>query len=131
VSRNLRALGAFLSEAARRSDVFEERLRVLQWEWLAWRIAEGERRLRDAPEAGPFWKDGVKAYVAALRLAMTGPDLAIASDLAAVYGRAGARATFRRIVRGFGELLAAWPDMVAAARELEESDAASARRVTA
>jgi hypothetical protein len=72
-------------------------------------------RHRGAPA---FWARDVARAREILAAAVASPAAAHPADLVAAFGEADGRAAFRDLVRRYGELLRAWPDLWEAARAL-------------
>ena len=113
----MRALGAYLADAAGRPDFnafVRERLRAMNERFLA----TIDDRLREDAPAAPFWAEDLRRYRSMLVRAMDAPEYAVPLDLRRGRDALAARAALRRIVRRFGELTAVWPEMLAVARRL-------------
>src|SRR5262249_17709266 len=116
---SLRALGRSLEEwgSAAPAD-FEELVRLLLWNQASRRIGLLEGQLHEARGRPGFWADAVGRLLAALRAALADREYAVPSDLAGLTDGRDALGPFQRLVLRFGRLVQAWPDMVAAAKEL-------------
>jgi hypothetical protein len=111
VGRHLQRLGAL---PAGDWDAFVTRRRRHR----ASRLIEELRRARDRYRGEPaFWARDVDRALAALQADLLAPAT-VADDLAAGRDAAAAHALGRRLVARFGDLLVAWPDLVATARNL-------------
>jgi hypothetical protein len=71
---------------------------------------------RGSPE---FWARDVRRTATLVRAALSRPGLGYPADLTGAYGEEEGRAVGQRLVRRYGELLCAWPAMMAAAVELK------------
>ena len=118
-ARSLRALGAMLEQLGGLPiDDLEEILRVhvLRARTMdLWMLDDVLHVHGGSPE---YWARDVERAITLLRAAVERPTLARASDIADVLGPDEARFAMARLVRRYGQLCAAWPDMLAAAAEL-------------
>ncbi len=74
-------------------------------------------RHRRAPA---FWARDATRAAETLRAALARPSIGYPADLVAAFGEEAARPLFARLVRRYGELLQAWPELFAAAIELRQ-----------
>jgi hypothetical protein len=118
-ARSLRALGAWLQHlGALPTDELEEVLRVHVLRARTLDLVLLDDALHAYGGSPAYWAKDVERAIALLRKAVERPSLAMASDIAEVHGPEGARLSMQRLVRRYGELCSAWPDMLAAAAEL-------------
>jgi hypothetical protein len=117
--RSLRALGEVLSRwgSLPLAD-FEEIARVQALRGRSLDLALFDDALRRHRRSPAFWARDVDRALALFRESVTRPSLAYAADLTAALGEDGGRAASKDLVRRYGELLRAWPDLWEAAREL-------------
>ena len=80
--------------------------------------------------AAKTWRRDLSAYVELRERAMGGIDFAVPLDLSMGEGVEAARKLAREFVLAFGELVAAWPDIVAAANTLNQRERPLARSLT-
>jgi hypothetical protein len=116
---NLRALGRSLQEwgLAAPAD-FEELVRLLLWNQASRRVALLEGQLRESRGQPGFWADDARRLLACLRDALADRAYAVPIDLDAPDVGRTDPGLFQRLVRRLGRFVQAWPDLVAAAREL-------------
>lgn len=115
---SLRRLGAqFADWGSLDAMEFEELLRK-----QVWRSVAGVFSAQSNPEAPPaeqeFYARYREKYAGILRERVTERDYLLPSDLQQIGGEEQVRALGREIIRRFGELLQAWPEMYAAALRL-------------
>jgi hypothetical protein len=125
----LRSLGRSLAEwgSAPQAD-FQELVRLVLWTQMSRLASQWENQLRE--HSGPaFWAEDVKLLLATLRQALPSPSYEMPCDLSAASGAEDARPRFQSLVRRFGELIQAWPQMVEAAREIRARGIRPAERV--
>jgi len=113
-------LGQSLARLGSASETeFDDVLRSVRASTVARRLEEAEQRLDEEPEAPDYWVADVRDYLRVTRSIPAQPDSHIPADLP---GSARDRMlVFRDLVRQFGELLHAWPDIFASARRLAEA----------
>jgi hypothetical protein len=115
----LRAVGRTLTQwgTAAPAD-FEEVVRLHLWNQMSRQASILESRLRQFGGQPGYWANDVRQLLAVLRQQLPGRDHALPRDLRERFGGEEARTLLQRLVRRFGELLQAWPDLVAGAKEL-------------
>ena len=116
--RNLRALGQWLRNwgGAPPGDLGEF-VRVLAWQQASRQIAKIEglqAKYQDAPQ---FWADDAANYVAMLQASVAKSNYAVPYDLEEAFGTGPAMERLQRLASRLGELLQAWPDLRAAAKQ--------------
>ena len=117
----LRALGAMLERwASWPLAEFEELVRVQVLRTRSLDAAILDEVLRRHRRAPAYWARDVEEAASRLREALPAPGLGLPSDLVAAFGDEQGREANRRMVRRYGELLRAWPDLWEAARELRQ-----------
>lgn len=125
----LRDLGRRLTDLGSLDEpAFEEAVRGVLIGRAAAFARHGEALLAGAPSAPAFWREAVTSEYRDLQRF----TLDIQSRSGGARSPAAADATgvqLRRLLREFGEMLAWWPTMVAAARELRESGQTLAKAV--
>jgi hypothetical protein len=96
--------------------------------------AAGIRELRSLMAAHgrrpQYWAADCEAYIQSRMASIVRPEYGVPGDLRRGGTVTDALNTARRLVTRFGELLAAWPDMVAAARYLRNKEIAVAQPVS-
>ncbi len=97
---------------------FEEIVRVQALRARSLDLAVLDAALARHGRAPAFWARDVERAAEALRAALPEPRLAYPADLVDDFGEEAGRALFRRLCRGFGQILRAWPDLFEAARDL-------------
>jgi hypothetical protein len=118
-AKSLGALGEVLERwASQPLADFEEIVRVQVLRARSLDLAMLESALQRYGRAPAHWARDVERAAEALRAALAEPWLAYPADLTAELGEEEGRARFQRLVRGFGELLRAWPALFAAAVDL-------------
>lgn len=116
---SLRKLGQHLRDLGSMSlPDFEEHLRLRIWQSASPILGQIERSLETAEGAPEFLKRNRRKYLHVVRAALTRNEYIIPRDLAALHGPEHARRLSQQIVRQYGELLEAWPDLVRAAQRL-------------
>jgi hypothetical protein len=118
-ARRLRMLGRYIAEAGSADlEAFEEFVRFRLW-GLARSRTQGILETLKRHEFQPsYWADDCRRHIEAYTNAITQPDYVIPQDLLDGRSPEEARRLSQRLVRRFGELLAAWPDIVEAAKSL-------------
>jgi hypothetical protein len=112
LGRHLRELGAMAI------DDFEARVRAFQQYRVTAFITLLESRLQTHGASQTFWADDAKRMIELLQAATNGEDYLVPRDLRNILGVEAARRLSRELIGRFGELLEAWPALVAAARVL-------------
>jgi hypothetical protein len=97
---------------------FVETIRTQILEQESARLDYLEQELRDDTESPHFWREDLEAYLAQVREALTCDDFDIPFDLKAGRTPDENRALMRELFSRYGRLLEEWPDMVAAAKEI-------------
>lgn len=115
----MRVMGRHLVEVASLPQAdFEEYVRTYVLQIRSTSLAEMEGELARYGSAEGPWVGDVRRYLSLMRESLARPDAVVPADLVAGRGPDEARALCRRVVRRFGELLHAWPDIFDAARRL-------------
>lgn len=118
-ARSLRALGGHLQRLGTLPlDELEEMLRVHVLRARTMDLVMLDDALRVYSGSPGYWAKDVERAITLLRAAVERRNIARSSDMEDVLGPEEARISMQRMVRRFGELCAAWPDMLAAAVEL-------------
>ncbi|HEX7239678.1 MAG TPA: hypothetical protein VF263_05405 [Longimicrobiaceae bacterium] len=114
---SLEHLGAYLRELGSLPDAsFGARVRQLVVPTLTAAAAQAEGLLAGWPDAPPHWRASMEESAAELASLVAREDPASPSDLPG--GPAERSALFRRLLRGYGGVLAHWAEMVGAATEM-------------
>jgi hypothetical protein len=92
--------------------------RLQLWRQLSGFACRLDGQLRSNGGRPAYWAEDVRRVLNVLRDALPAPLYPVPGDLAEVVGEDEARSLGQRLVRRFGQLLQAWPDMVQAARDL-------------
>lgn len=119
---HLVTLGAALERLARRprdADRFLREQVVRALGQMLGRIEQALDQHRRAPQA---WAALVERLAGAVRRALVDPTVHLPAELVGDHGVEGARALLLEHTANVGRLLAAWPAMVGAARELRARD---------
>jgi hypothetical protein len=125
IGRHLCDLGSKMP-AAELEDFIRQRARERTLEDLA-DCAELLRHFGFRPA---YWARDLEAYMSLRREAMAGEDFAVPWDLASPgWSRAEILAHTQEIIRQYGELLLAWPDMIEATKQLKAQGVRLAREV--
>jgi hypothetical protein len=125
IGRHLRDVGSKMP-VAELADFIRQRARERTLEDLA-DCAELLRHFGFRPA---YWARDLEAYMSLRREAMTVEDFAVPSDLACPdWSRTEVLAHTQEIIRQYGELLLAWPDMTEAAKQLKAQGVRLAREV--
>jgi hypothetical protein len=120
--RNMSALGARLQALGELDDAsLAAELRCVMLRGRAREVALLREALLRFDHEPAYWAMDVRRVEMTLRDAMLDPDLAVPRDLAAV--SAAPLRPFAAMVSNYGRLLAQWPLMLEAARELRERGA--------
>jgi len=115
--RNLQSLGRYLTDFGYLDGKdFFHAYRELTLRALGGYLMLAERRLLEHADGPEYWKKDLEEYLAVYRGKICADDFFIPWDLPG--DREERLALFQELVRRFGALLIAWPDMVAASREL-------------
>lgn len=113
----LRALGAHLGELGRmQPDAFAARARETIARATAAAVAQLEALLAARPGAQPHWRAAVEESRRETAALPAREDASAPSDLPG--SDDARRALFQRLLRGYGDVLTHWPELVEAAREL-------------
>lgn len=99
-------------------DELFERLSWMLARRLAQRLARIDRVLRETRREPLFWARDVERLADTIRERVEEPERAVPVELVASAGLARARGAAIEIAREYGELLAAWPALLDAARSL-------------
>jgi hypothetical protein len=125
IGRHLRDVGAKMP-AAELEDFIRRRAqaRTLQ------DLADCEGLLRHFGRRPAYWARDLEAYMGLRREAMAADDFAVPRDLACPgWSRTEILAHTQEIIRRYGELLRAWPDVIAATKRLRAQGVRLARDV--
>jgi len=115
----LRALGAVFEGWGKLPlPDFEEIVRVQALRARSLDLVVLEDLLSRHERAPTFWARDATLAAETLRAKLSRPSLGYPADLVAAFGEEVARPLFARLIRRYGELLQAWPDLFAAALEL-------------
>jgi hypothetical protein len=119
--RSLRALGDVLVRwgSLPQTDL-DDRVRAQVLRGRSLDLAMLDEALSRHRRAPAFWARDAERAVEILATAVASPAAAHPVDLVAALGEAEGRAAFRDLVRRYGELLRAWPDLWEAAVALRE-----------
>jgi hypothetical protein len=118
-AKNLRMLGqAFCEWGSAAPADFEEWLRLNLWNQVSRQVVQLETQLKSFAGQPAFWANDVTRVLAVWRQALASADYTVPRDLGDAFGVGEARTLFQRLVKKFGQLLQAWPDMMEAARDL-------------
>jgi hypothetical protein len=121
----LRAIGSL---APREFDAF---VRNMQQHRIAAFTAIVSSRLHAAAPPPPYWTADAAQLIERLTNAIAGEHFTVPRDLRDRYGIDAARALSQELLLKFGDLLSAWPDIVAAAIRLRSRREGLARDVAA
>jgi hypothetical protein len=117
----LRVMGRQLEElGALPWNDFEEILTVRIWRTMRQAIAHYESRLRAARRPWGPWEMELQRYVGTLAPPLARPHAIIPNDIRRARSPDDARALLQRMFRRFGQLVAAWPALVRASRQLRD-----------
>jgi hypothetical protein len=115
----MRQLGSHLRSIGEQPLVdFVESIRLHIVEQESSRLDYLDQQLRDDTESPEFWREDLEAYLAHVREALTHDDFDIPFDLKSGRSDDENRQLMRVLFSRYGRLLQDWPDMVAAAREI-------------
>lgn len=116
--RNLQSMGRYLAEFGHlgKKD-FSHGYRELTLHALGGYLMLGERRLLEHTDGPEYWKKDLEEYLSVYRSKICEDDFLIPWDLPG--SREERLGLFQDLVRRFGELLIAWPDILSAARDLK------------
>jgi hypothetical protein len=115
----LQRLGTFFRECGgMRSEDLEELLRLHFLELFAEQQKLIEISTYDEEACPPFFAKYLRRYVEEKRKGILAEHYAVPADLRETLGLEEARASIKRILQRFGELLCAWQRIVEAAQEL-------------
>lgn len=125
----LKHLGMYLIECGIACPAdFKEFLKGIALRRIAALSGIGEYLLREFQSKPEFWAREIRQALARLRQQLSQPDLGLPTDLPA--GDSDSRyAAFQRFIRNFGELMQAWPDIVAATLFLRNSGHTIGRQI--
>jgi hypothetical protein len=120
-ARSLRALGDVLVRWGSLPPLdLEDLVRAQLLRGRSLELSVLDQSLSRHRHAPAFWARDVARALEILTAAVASPAAAHPADLIAAFGEAEGRAAFRDLVRRYGELLRAWPDLWEAARALRE-----------
>lgn len=117
----LRALGQHLVDIGSMGLVdFEEFAKMHLWQIHSSYVSKAEEELQDYEGLPDLWLEDIQKYLDSIREAIRKPDYIVPSD-----GRPGlsskeTKLASLQLLKRFGELLIAWPDVMAKARQLRE-----------
>lgn len=116
----MRQLGRHLATLAAQPPVdFAEYLAAQVLEQESEKLDQLEDNLREDTDTPDWWRHDLEAYLAHVRSALTHDDFDIPFDLKTGRTPDENRALIRELFARYGHLLEAWPDLVAAAREID------------
>ncbi len=119
----LRALGEHLVDiGSMRLPDFEEFARINLWKIQSSYLSKVEAELLDYEGLPDLWVEDIEKYTNSIREAITKPDYVIPSDGPPGLSSQDARLASLRLVKKFGELLRAWPDLIEKAKQLSERE---------
>lgn len=120
IAIRMRLLGRHLRDlAAQPSRDFVEFIRAHVMENESAKLDRLEEELAEAADVPEYWHQDVATYLDHVREALTAPDFDIPFDLKGPRSDEENRALMQQLFARFGALLEAWPDMVAAARDIQ------------
>lgn len=114
------SLGSALERLAARPRDADGLLREHAARALGGTLVRIERLLDEHGHAPDRWARALAGVASAVRASLTGPAVHLPADLVDAHGVPAARDLFLEHIAGVGRLLAAWPAMFEAARELRE-----------
>jgi hypothetical protein len=118
-SARMRQLGTHLVAIANQPLAdFTETLRGQLLEMESAKLDHLDQELREDDETPAFWRGDLEAYLNHVREALTHDDFDIPYDLKGARSAAENRALMQQLFARYGRLLLAWPDIVAAATEV-------------
>jgi hypothetical protein len=113
----LRTLGRWLAELGTRPAVeLDEVVRVMLWRQAAQLMRGLEEQLATHRSTPSYWATDIRRSLDTLRAAVVREDYGAPYDLDDDVERA--RGLARHLIRDFGDLLVAWPELVASAERL-------------
>ncbi len=98
---------------------------------LARRLAQIERTLAEHHRKPLFWAQALEGFASSLRVALTSPHAHLPAELVSAHGPDAARALFFEHVASTGRVVAAWPAISRAARDLRAEGRRLSRPLTA
>lgn len=119
VPGRIRSLGRFLQELGGLDA--PELVRYLQqrlWESTERFLVEIDRALQEARPGAHYWKRDLTEYRERLLAGVTQPEYWIPLDLVDTSSADSPAAMFGSMLRSYGALLVAWPDLISSARSL-------------
>lgn len=118
-AERMRRLGQHLAAlAAQPFADFTEFVRGQVLEMESDKIDRLEQELREDTDTPDWWRHDLEAYLAHVRSALTHDDFDIPFDMKPDRPDAENRTLMRELFSRYGRLLEAWPDLVAATREV-------------
>jgi hypothetical protein len=97
---------------------FEECLRMQVWKASGLPLCHIERSIQTADGTPAFMKQHQRKYLEVVRESIAHSDYIVPRDLAERHGQDRARQFSQQLVRRYGELLEAWPELVKGAKVL-------------
>ena len=128
---NLAEAGSALVRLAARPRDAELLLREQTMRASARRLAQIDRVLADHGRRPPFWARVLERFADAIRTNLTHPAAHLPVELVKAHGETAARDLFFAHLTDVGRLLAAWPALFEAARELRAAGVRLSEPVTA
>jgi hypothetical protein len=125
LGERLRAIGSLAPQD------FDAFVRSMQQHRIAAFTAIVSSRLHAAAPPPPYWTADAERLIERLTSAAAGEHYTVPRDLRDRHGIDAARALSQELVLKFGDLLSAWPDIVAAAGRLRSRREGLARDVVA
>ena len=116
-ARRLESLGRYLSElGSLPSPEFEQQMRLFAFQQLSRLILKLENALQEHTKAPGYWTSDVRQTIELFQNAISNPTQAAARDDNKKH--AEFQRLSQRLLRQYGELLCAWPSLVACAKDL-------------
>jgi hypothetical protein len=129
--KRMNALGGFLATIGEQEPAdFLDFVQGYVLEHESGKLDHLETELREDVVTPDFWREDVEAYIAHVREALTHEDFDIPFDMKHDRSDEKNRALMRELFIRYGRLLEAWPEIVAAAREVKASGFESTRTLT-
>jgi hypothetical protein len=118
-ARRLESLGYYLSELGSLPfPEFEQLMRLFAFQQLSRLIVKLENVLREHADAPGYWTSGVEQTIELYQKAISNPDPTQAAWSDGKQKQDKFQRLSQRLLRKYGELLCAWPSLVACAKDL-------------
>jgi hypothetical protein len=115
----MQSLGKYLMELGSLPHVeFKNYIRLWLSQQAGKRIVHLEKILKEQTDAPEYWSVDIKRAIESLQTAVLKPDYLVPADLLSQRTAEEAKLLSQRLVCRYGELLDAWPSLMANAREL-------------